>query len=154
MPTEIPPHVPRYGHPEYYDVHIDNRQRQTPMTNITVPLILVFVGGVGLVTATFYATRELADVHSTLQTISRDVSQLRGKIEQDIEELQEDLKHRTANRWSKYDHDVWCAKTEALNSAIGWKCAPVTEAEHIEAQRRWRIQRQSQKGWSPKAPSR
>lgn len=120
--ASLPPHVPEYvsyGMPA-------PRSKSVSMDNITVPLILVFFGAAGLVSATYFATRELSDISNSLQSISRDVTDVRTTVNRKLGEYEEELSKRTADRWSKTDHDIWCAKTEVINSAIGWKCAPVT----------------------------
>jgi len=115
MAIEYPPHVPRYVEPS----------PRVSLQAITVPLMIVFLGAAGLVTATHYATKQMAGMHETLRQIDTKVGDVKVNMEREVLSIRTDLKIRTAERWSRLDHEIWCAKTEAMNVAIGWKCAPV-----------------------------
>ena len=114
MAIEYPPHVPRYVEPS----------PRVSLQAITVPILIVFLGAAGLVTATHYATKQMSDMHQTLRQIDEKVGDVKTNMEREVLSIKTDLKLRTAERWSRLDHEIWCAKTEAKNVELGWKCAP------------------------------
>lgn len=136
-----PPHDRHY--------HVDPvfvNAAQPPMTinKINMPVIMAVVIGVFLMGITYAATNEFSDLKHAIDRLTDRLEQGVDAMGRRIDRIEKDLGERTADRWSKTDHEIWCARTEQLNSDINFKCAEGT------GEKRRNKPINFTKGWQPK----
>lgn len=108
------PHPTGYTYP--------TQQTETQIGKINVPLLLVMIGGVALVGATYTATIQFAEIKSAIERLGyKLVTELGGQSAR-IGRLEADMQNRTADRYTRTEHELWCSRTEQANAALGWKC--------------------------------
>lgn len=100
--------------------------RETSVKQVTIPIVLAIAGAVVLVGATYAATNQFNDIKASIRDLSHKIDSLTGNLEQRINRLEEDTKDRTRDRWTRSDHDLWCARTERVNAKLGWRCADLS----------------------------
>lgn len=106
------PHPTGYVYPENVSVN-----------KVNVPLLLVLIGAVALVGATYTATIQFAEIKSAIERLGdKLVNELTGQAAH-ISRLESEMNARTADRFTRSEHELWCSRTEQANAAIGWKCA-------------------------------
>ena len=111
------PHPTGYSYPQ--DRHLEavfvNAAREdTSITRMTVPLLLVGSLVVFVSVGTYLVTANFAEIKHALT---------------DIASKMEDLKN---DRYTRTQHDLWCSRTEQLNSSIGWRCADVDDQRRMQ----------------------
>jgi hypothetical protein len=120
--------------PEY--AYTGRRGRSIGIQAVTVPLLLVLVGGFSIAGFAYAAATNLAEIRASigdLNTRFQDrFSRLDDKLGayvQDINSrfafMQSEMEAKTNDRWSKANHDLWCSRTEVKNP--GWYCGRVNE---------------------------
>ena len=111
------PHPTGYSYPQ--DRHLEavfvNAAREdTSITRMTVPLLLVGSLVVFVSVGTYLVTANFAEIKHALT---------------DIASKMEDLKN---DRYTRTQHDLWCSRTEQLNSGLGWRCADVDDQRRMQ----------------------
>lgn len=115
--------APRQHHPDAIFVNQSAPPDKLSITKMTVPVILVMTGAVALMYGTYLGTSELSGIKNSIENLSRDVKTYSETLSARVDRLEYDVQARTASRWTRQQHEWWCARTELVNSAIGWKCA-------------------------------
>lgn len=119
-----PGHQPQAGyqqptyppHPEA--IFVNAPRAETSITRMTVPAVMVVSLAAALVWATYAATSQFGDIKHAIDKLSSRIEALTGELSQRIGRLEQN----DADRWSKKDHEIWCAKAERANQSIGWTC--------------------------------
>lgn len=87
---------------------------------LTVPLLLVvsalcFVGW-----ATWFGTTAINKIQENITEISNNLKNYIERSDARVLRIEEALDKRTDERLTKFDHEIWCLRTERLNP--NWKC--------------------------------
>lgn len=131
MPREnvAPLRPPHQYQPHYHEAVFVNTPpppvKETSVNKITVPLIMTLSGAVFLMGITYAATSQFSDIKHAIEKLSGRIETLTGELASRIGRLEQTDADRQRERWSKTDHDLWCARTEQVNS--GWRCADAGE---------------------------
>jgi hypothetical protein len=104
-----------------------NSEKDTSLSRMTVPFVLVLVGGVALVGITWGAA-------SNFNQLGNDVRSGIGRVEDRLKNVEGNLTSRLGhleeaqqNMMSRHEHDAWCRVAEAINVQNGWKCASLRD---------------------------
>lgn len=90
---------------------------------LTVPLLL-FVSAVGFIGwASWFGTTSINSIQSSIKDISTTLTNYITVSTERVDRIEQVLEKRTAERWTKTDQQLFCAKTEALPGNKGWRCA-------------------------------
>lgn len=119
---QVPPgyyYTPPHNAPEAVFVNAP-RGGDTPVTKLTVPLLLVGTMAIFLVSVTYSATSNFGDIKHAIDKLSDKVQSLTGELSQRISRVESGQSELKRQQWSKDDHDLFCAKAEKAN--IGWTC--------------------------------
>ena len=77
-----------------------------------------------------YELRDLSRNMTTLpQQFTQQIKLMGDAIGERMTRVEAELSARTASRWTRADHQIWCLKTEAENQQLGWRCAQEPHAE-------------------------
>jgi len=122
---------PPTPHPTGYMYPVP-QSRETSISKLSVPFLLVFGGALALVSATggitYSATMAFTQLKSSIDTLSEKVTQKLDSQDERIGRLERDVSDRTADRYTRTDHDLWCSRTEQLNAKLGWRCSDAAPA--------------------------
>jgi len=102
---------------------VQSQPRENSITRLTVPVLLVCSLAVFLVIATYLATSQFADIKHAIDKLSGKIETLTGELAARITRLEQDATVKEREAWTRRDHEVWCAKAERANQALGWTCA-------------------------------
>lgn len=118
----------RYQAPPFQEtVYINNDAgNDTPITRMTVPLLLVLSGGLIVGILSWSMSGQFSDIKAKLERMDERIQSLTSGLKNRIERIEVEMEHRTKDRYSLGDHNAWCATTEAINIQNGWRCGPVT----------------------------
>lgn len=122
-------HPTGYMRPEVHEAIFLNSPQQrseTPVNSISVPLLMVLIGAVALVGATYTATSHLNEIKVAIQRLGDKLAVDIGNHSDRIGRIETELQNRTADRYTRSEHDLWCSRTEQANIASGWKCASLS----------------------------
>lgn len=119
------PHPTGYMRPEamHEAIIVNNTQRDLPVNRISVPLLMVLIGAVALVGATYTATTQFSEIKIAIERLSDKLSSELGNQSGRIGRLEAEMQARTQDRFTKTEHELWCSRTEQANVNTGWKCA-------------------------------
>lgn len=76
---------------------------------------------------TYLVTSNFSEIKHALTDIATKMEDLKGDFVDRISRVERDAEARTRDRYTRTQHDLWCARTEQVNAGIGWKCADVDE---------------------------
>lgn len=113
----------------------------TSVKSLTIPLVIAIGGAAALVSLTYFGTTHFNDIKYAIEKLSDKVDTLSNNVNDRIQRLEVEVNEKTIDRYTRRDHDFWCARTETLNSDIGWKCA--------DLQRPTKQNQTTQRGWAP-----
>lgn len=114
---------PAYGAPHETYVFQGVEARESSITRLTVPVLLVCSLAVFLVIATYLATSQFADIKHAIDKLSSKVETLTGELAARITRVEQDQADIKRETWTRRDQEVWCAKIERANQAMGWTCS-------------------------------
>ena len=90
--------------------------------NITLPMLMVVSVLITTGIGAWWAGAQFTEVKNTMERLADKMSVLAVPINERISRIEADLTSRTQSRWTKADHELFCARTEQINAHIGWKC--------------------------------
>ena len=96
---------------------------QTSVDRITVPLLLVVSAGVFIGWASWFGTTSINSIQSDIKEISNKLVTYVARSDERVSRIERSLDARAAERWTKNEQALFCAKTEAIPGNTGWKCA-------------------------------
>jgi len=118
------PHPTGYMRPEMHEaIFVNNAPRDTSVNRISVPLLMVLIGAVALVGATYTATTQFNDIKVAIERLGDRLTAELGTQATRIGRLEAEMQARTQDRYTKTEHELWCSRTEQANITTGWKCA-------------------------------
>lgn len=122
FPPPPPGAYPQHNHhPE--TIFVNAPGRDTSVTRLTVPLLIVISTAIFLVSATYAATSQFADIKHSIDKLAGKIESMTGELAGRINRLEQDGERRDRDGWTKRDQEVWCAKAERANQATGWTCS-------------------------------
>lgn len=107
----------RAYHPE--TVFVANSSKETSINRLTIPIISAVAAALFLMSMTYTLTSQFESLKYAIDKLTDQVEQVRGDLAGRITSLE----RATKNGWTGADQEFWCARTEQLNSDIGWRCA-------------------------------
>lgn len=110
-------------------IFVNADRGDTSLNRVSVPFLLVLVGGVALVGLTWGAASQFGDVKATLQRLEERIINATDTISRRVDRLEYDLESKTRDRYTQTDHTTWCNITEAVNVNNGWKCGRAPEKQ-------------------------
>lgn len=134
--------VPPNPHYTYSDTPNGNgngrRSPKMSVEGLTIPIVMaisILVSAVLLAWwgATQFATLKSANdiaytnVTNSIERLGEKILSITEPINERIARLESKLERGVVDRWSKTDHDLWCAKTESINR--DWRCAGYTDPD-------------------------
>lgn len=143
------PQTPRYiytGTPKSRGGNGDNGG--TNFENIHLPILLVATALAFVAAVTYFGTMQFNDVKNAISDLSRKVDGVTDNMTQRITRMEDDLKSRTASRYTRQDHELWCLKTEKLNP--NWRCAGVLQNQADASPPIWDGQKEAAVGLLPR----
>lgn len=123
-------HYPQGHHPEA--VFLNAPREDTSITKMTVPLLLVGSLVVFVSVGTYLVTANFSEIKHALTDIAEKMEDLKGDIADRISRVEREADQRTKDRYTRTQHDLWCSRTEQLNSSIGWRCADVDDQRRMQ----------------------
>ena len=123
-------HYPQSSHPEA--VFLNAPREETSITKMTVPLLLVGSLVVFVSVGTYLVTANFSEIKHALTDISEKMEDLKGDIADRINRVEREADQRTKDRYTRTQHDLWCSRTEQLNSSIGWRCADIDDQRRMQ----------------------
>ena len=137
--AEAQAHYQKIPSPQY--AYVETRQkngngRPSMVEGLSANVMTVISAIAFVVWATYFGTTQFQSlktgqerteekIEQTAIDIKNVVSSYSAATSDRILRLEEELKTRTLSRWTKTDMEIWCAKTERLNTDIKWRCGPV-----------------------------
>lgn len=88
-----------------------------------MPLLMVLIGAVALVGATYTATTQFNEIKTAIERLGDKLTSELGTQANRIGRLEAEMQARTVDRYTKTEHELWCSRTEQANAANGWRCA-------------------------------
>lgn len=123
-------HYPQSSHPEA--VFLNAPREETSITKMTVPLLLVGSLVVFVSVGTYLVTANFSEIKHSLTDIAEKMEDLKGDIADRINRVEREADQRTKDRYTRTQHDLWCSRTEQLNSSIGWRCADIDDQRRMQ----------------------
>lgn len=118
--TRPRPHPTGYMMPDDYQrMIIDKSQRSWSVRDGNMPVVMVVSVVVFLTGLAVIGTRAFGSIEYAVLDMSRKLDSVVSSMSSRMDRMEA----RTADRWTRQNHDYWCSKTEQLNSKIGWRCA-------------------------------
>lgn len=128
--------APQYAYVETPQ-HAKSAPRGASMIEGLSANVMTVISAIGFVVwATYFGTTQFQSlktgqertedkIEQTAIEIKNVVSNYTTSTSDRIARLENEVRAKTASRFSKGDMELWCAKTEQLNADIKWQCAPV-----------------------------
>ncbi len=89
---------------------------------VTVPLLLFVSAALFVGWASWFGTSALNALQSETRSISVTLNNYIERATERVDRIERTLDTRTAERWTKTDQALFCAKTESIPGNKGWKC--------------------------------
>lgn len=123
---------PPKPHPTGY-MYPPDGARDMSVQRLNVPLLLVMAGAFALISITggitYTATIQFTEIRTAIERLTDKLTtELSGQSER-IGRIEKDMSERTADRYTRSDHDVWCRLTEQMNQ--NWKCADLGQRSRL-----------------------
>jgi hypothetical protein len=112
-----PPHQP-----QVYYVPQPIQPPGPSIDRVTVPFVLVVSAGAFIAWASWFGTTSINAIQSDIKSITVTLNNYIDRQDERVDRLETALDRRTAERWTKNDQALFCAKTEAIPGNKGWKC--------------------------------
>ena len=131
------PHPTHYRYPqdhrqfnehEHYPEVIVQTNNGTPVTKINMPILFVIPLVLFVATSVSLVVSNFSEIKSSLASLSNKIERLAGDLGGRIDRVELEARQRSQDRYTKTQHDLFCARTEQVNSSIGWKCGDVEES--------------------------
>ncbi len=119
MPPQPPPQPPWGYDPRFYPP----QRRSVDLSSGHLPIALVVTGFAFVAWATYYGTGTLKNIETSQERILNKVETYAQRSDERAARLEAALAKSDREGFSKTDHELWCAKTEAILNNKGWKCA-------------------------------
>lgn len=137
--AEAQAHYQKIPSPQYAYVEApkNGNGRNASMVEGLNANVMTVISAIGFVVwATYFGTTQFQSlktgqertedkIEQTAIEIKNVVSNYTTSTSDRIARLENEVRAKTASRFSKGDMELWCAKTEQLNADIKWQCAPV-----------------------------
>ena len=123
-PQQQPPYA------QYVYVPHPQMQQAPPSTSVervTVPLILFLSSALFIGWASWFGATSINQIQSSVKELSVVLNNYIQRQDERVDRIETVLERRTAERWTKTDQELFCAKTESIPGNKGWKCA---DTEH------------------------
>jgi hypothetical protein len=124
MPPQPPPQPPWGYDPRFYP----QPRKSVDLSSGHLPIALVITGFAFVAWATYYGTGTLKSIETSQERILNKVETYAQRSDERAARLESALAKSDREGFSKTDHALWCAKTEAANRE--WKCADSIRADH------------------------
>lgn len=124
--TQVPPPYAGNSQPQVVYVqtpHVDFSGKQMSVEKMTVPLLMFFGALSVVVGLSVFATRTATTLEQGITTLTATLNNYIVRADDRMTRLENDITKRTTERWTKTDHELFCARTEALPANKGWRCA-------------------------------
>jgi hypothetical protein len=90
-----------------------------------VPLVNAILVAVWLVGTSITLTLQWSTVKSSIAALSAELVVRDERLMTRLQFLERDTMAKNLTRWSRDNHELWCAKTEQANP--NWKCGAIPE---------------------------
>jgi hypothetical protein len=97
-------------------------QSGTSVERLTVPLLLVVSAGAFIGWASWFGTTSINSIQSEIKGISVTLNNYIERQDERVDRIEQQIDKRTAERWTKTDQQLFCARTESMPGNKGWKC--------------------------------
>lgn len=133
----VPPIEDRYRAPHHYpEAVFVNAPSDTSISRLSVPAYVVVGGlfavgtgclalGMGYMSLINKIERVPEMVKVQIESLTKDFSQRIDVQSSRVDRIENEMASRTADRYTRTDHDRWCKTAELVNTASGWKCPDV-----------------------------
>lgn len=113
------PHMPPQGygwppHPHPEAVFVNQAPRDTSVTKLTVPAVMVIGVCLFLIGATYHATTQFAEIRHALEKLNEKMDRIASDLSSRVDRVERE-------GWTKTDQQLWCSRAEQVNPA--WRCA-------------------------------
>ena len=119
--THYPPEYDRRPPPPNYRGGTD-----VSLKSVSVPILLVVVGGVALVGITYAAATQFSAIQYSIDTMRAElgnkIENVAGGLADRITRVEQDADQRARDVWTRTDHELWCSRTEQAYIKTGWRC--------------------------------
>jgi len=111
--------------------------------NVGIPLLVVVSGGFALAAFVWTVNTQIAEwrleTKDQINEVKQEVSAVRAVLEASITQtntrltrIEVEMEKRTADRYTRTEHERWCRTTELVNQNNGWKCPNLDHSERLE----------------------
>lgn len=97
-------------------------QPSTSVERVTVPLLLFVSAAAFVGWASWFGTTSITAIQSSVKELSVTLNHYIERADERVDRIEKTLDARSAERWTKSDQQLFCAKTEAMPGNKGWKC--------------------------------
>lgn len=118
MTPRYQPDWPPYAPPPY-----KNGNGGMSVDKITVPILLFVSALLAVAGGAAYVTKIMSDVQSGIEKLNAKMDGIKEAANDRVTRLENEMLAGTAIRYTKQDHELFCARTERLNP--NWRCAPM-----------------------------
>lgn len=116
------PYPPQH-HPETVFINAPAPARETSVNKITMPVVMACTAALFLIAATYTATTQFGEIKYSIDRLTREITQMSNELTNRVNRLEQLDTERRKDAWSRADHELWCARTEALNADAKFRCS-------------------------------
>jgi len=125
---QSPPSPPQYAphYPEQAFI-MNTGPRETSINKLTMPIVMFFGAIITVGVAAAFAATQLTTLGHKIDTVQStlglQIERLGNSLERRVSKNETGVGAIRAGAWARKDHEFWCARTEQVNTALGWRCA-------------------------------
>ena len=117
-------YVPEPQH--YIRLPQQGAQKDVSVGKLSIPFMVaisVMVGGLTLIVPlAWWGGTQVTLLQSSIDRLSEKIATVAIPINERIARIESELSARTLSRYTRTDHELFCAKAERANAKTGWTC--------------------------------
>jgi len=114
--------VPASPHYVYVEKPEEGFKSRSSIEHLTVPIALAASVLVACMVGAFWTATQFANVQNSIENLYEKIENTFNPVVDRIRKVELELERRTQSRWTKADHELWCARTEQANAHLNWRC--------------------------------